>query len=167
MALLTRHFSEISIDQFLKLSNFILEKLFQSSQFQVENEDVLFNLVADLIGRDSKRKILLKLIYFPSVSTEHIVNFFSNFPADEIDSDLFESIKTRLFCDIFQPNSLPPSRWRSPPAFRSKEEIDKIFQLLQDYFQETSNPVELIKTLLRENEKMKNQLKNVKNEKED
>jgi hypothetical protein len=132
--------------------------LFQSPQLQVENEDVLFNLVTDLIGRDPNRKILLKLIYFPGVSTEHLVNFFSNFPADEIDSDLFESIKTRLFCDIFQPNSLPPSRCRNPPTFRSKEEIDKIFQLLQDHFQETSNPVELIETLLRENEEMKNQI---------
>jgi hypothetical protein len=55
LSILINHFSEIRFEQFLKLSNFILEHLFQSPQFQIDNEDILFSLVADLIEKDSKR----------------------------------------------------------------------------------------------------------------
>jgi predicted transcriptional regulator len=58
------------------------------------------------------------------------------------------------------------SRWKNPPTFRPKEEIDQIFQILQDHFNNTSNPAELIQTLLRENKEMKNQLRNVQSENE-
>jgi hypothetical protein len=101
MAILIHHFSEIKPEQFLKLSNLVLEQLFQSSQLQVEDEDTLFDLVADLIGRDPNRKSLLKTIYFPGVSSSRLTNYFNIFSAEDIDSDLFESIKTHLFCDIF------------------------------------------------------------------
>jgi hypothetical protein len=37
------HFSEIRIEQFLKVLNMILEQLFQSPQLQVDNEDILFD----------------------------------------------------------------------------------------------------------------------------
>jgi hypothetical protein len=145
LEILIQHFPEIRPDQFLKFSNFVLEKLLQSPKLQVDNEDILFNLIVELITRDSSRKILLKSIYFPAVSTSHLINFFNSFPAEEVDSDLFESLKTRLFCEVLQPNSLPPFRWRNHPTFRSKEDIDQIFKLLQDHFHETSNPVEMIK----------------------
>jgi hypothetical protein len=167
IAILIQQFSEIRIDQFLKLSNFVLEKLLQSPQLRLDNEDTLFSLVVELIGRDPNRKVLLKLIYFPGVSTAHLIQFFNNFPVEEIDSDLFDSLKTRLFCDILLPNSIPSSRWQNLPTFRSKEEIDQIFQILQDHFNNPSNQVELIKTLIKENKEMKNQLQNVGKEKEE
>jgi hypothetical protein len=93
------------------MSNFVLEKLFQSTQLQVDNEDILFDLVVDLIGRDPNRKILLRTIFFTGVSSSRLINYFNTFPVEEIDSDLFESLKIRLFCDVFQPNSVPSSRW--------------------------------------------------------
>jgi hypothetical protein len=166
LTILIRHFSEIRTDQILKLSNFILGKLFQSPQFLVDNEDTLFDLVVELIERDPNRKILLKYVYFPGVSSSHLINFLNNFPIEEIDSDLFESIKTRLFCEVLQPNSVPSLRWRNLPTFLSKEKIDNIYQLLQDHFHDASNPVELIQTLLGETEKMKSQLENLQSERE-
>jgi hypothetical protein len=134
MAILINHFSEIRTNQFLKLTNFILEKLFQSPQLQIDSEDTLFDLVVDLIGRDPNRKILLNCIFSPGVSSSHLINFFNDFPVEEIDSDLFKFLKARLFCDVFQPNSIPLLRWRNLPLFRSKEEFDEIFDLLQSYF---------------------------------
>jgi hypothetical protein len=62
--ILLDHFSEIRPDQFLNLSNFVLEKLFQSPQLQIDNKDILFNLVVELIDRDPNRKSLFKTIYF-------------------------------------------------------------------------------------------------------
>jgi hypothetical protein len=56
---------------------------------QVENEDVLFDLVIDLIERDPNRKRPLKNIYFPGVSTTRPINFFNNYSFEEIDFDLF------------------------------------------------------------------------------
>jgi hypothetical protein len=143
--ILIQHFSGIRPEQFLKLSNFVLEKVFQSPQLQVDNEDFLFDLAVDLIGRDPNRKSLLKTIYFPGVSVSRLFNFFNNFPAEEIDSDLFESLKTRLFCEVYQSNSLPSKRWRNHPTILSKEEIDKIFQMIQDHLHQTKNPLHLLK----------------------
>jgi hypothetical protein len=149
LSILINHFSEISFEQLIKLPNFMLEKLFQSPQFQIENEDILFNLVVDLIGQDPNRKSLLKIIYFPAVSTSLLINYFNNFPVEEIDSDLFESFKTRFFCDVFMSSSLPfQSRWRNTPASRTKEEIEEVFHLLQNHFHHTTNPAELIKTFI-------------------
>jgi hypothetical protein len=145
LAILIHHFSDIRLDQFLKLSNFVLEQLFQSPQFQIDNENILFNLVVDLIGRDPNRKILLKLIYFPYVSTPLLINFFANLPVEEIDSDLFDSLKARLFCEVCILNSLLSSRWRNAPSLRSREEIEDIFNISQDHFLKTSNLVESIK----------------------
>jgi hypothetical protein len=47
LSIVLHHFAELRIDQFLRLSNSVLEKLLQSPQLQVENEDFLFNLVTD------------------------------------------------------------------------------------------------------------------------
>jgi hypothetical protein len=144
MEILIGHFSEIRFDQFLKIPNMILEQLFQSPQLQVDHEDILCDLVIDLIGRDPNRKSLLKLIYFPGVSSSHLINYFNNFRAEEIDYNLFESIKIQLFCDVLKPDSLPASRWLNPLTLRSKGEIDEIFKLIQIHFHQTSNPVQPI-----------------------
>jgi hypothetical protein len=152
---------------FNKLPIFILENLFQSPQFQIEHEDILFTLVVGLIKKDPNRKSLLKFIYFPTVSTSLLINYFSNFSVEDIDSALFESIKTRFFCDVIMPTSLSfKSRWQNLPTSHTKEEIEEIFQLLRNHFHHTANPAELIGTLFRENEEMKNQLQITQSENE-
>jgi hypothetical protein len=47
LSIVLNHFAEMRIDQFLRLSHSVLEKLLQSPQLQVENEDFLFNLVTE------------------------------------------------------------------------------------------------------------------------
>jgi hypothetical protein len=65
----------------------------------------------------------------------------------------------------------PSSRWRNHPTFLSKEEIEDIFNLLQNHFHQTMNPVDLIQSLIKENQELLNknkeikiQLQNLKNE---
>jgi DNA gyrase/topoisomerase IV subunit A len=75
---------------------------------------------------------------------------------------------------VLLPSSLPPSsRWRNHTTFLSKEEIEDIFNVLQNHFHQSINPAELIQSLIKENqeitktiEEMKNQLQNIQNEKE-
>jgi hypothetical protein len=164
-AILIHHFTELNFDQFLKLPNSILEKLFQSAQLQIDNEDILFQLIIQLIERDSNRKVLLKSIFFSGVSSNLLNSFFKNFPVEEVVSGLFESLKARLFCDVLRPRSLPlPSRWRNLSLFHSKEEIENIFKLYQNPFQQSTDSAELIQSLIKENEEMKHQLQEVKSE---
>jgi hypothetical protein len=113
------------------LPNFVLEQLVQSPQLQVESEDVLFDLVIDLIERDPNRKSIVKNIYFPGASPIRLINFFDNYSFEEVDFDLFESIKVRLFCNILQLDSFQSSRQENLLTFRSKEKIDEILELLQ------------------------------------
>jgi hypothetical protein len=145
MTVLIDHFSEIRTNQFLKMANFVLEKLFQSTQLQIDSENILFDLVVDLIGRDPNRKILLRTIFFPGVSFSRLISYFNTFTVEEMDYDLFESLKIRLFCDVFQSNSVPSSAMARSSSISSKEEFNEIINLVQSYFHKTSNSVELIK----------------------
>jgi hypothetical protein len=167
LSILTSHFSEIRIENLNKLPNFILESLFQSPQFQIDNEDILFNLVIDLIKRNPNRKSLLKIIYFPAVSTSLLINYFNNFPVEDIDSNLFESFKARFFCDIIMPNSIPfQLRWEILQHHAQKKKSKKFSSYFKIIFILSTNFAELIKTLFREKEELKNQLQNVQSEKE-
>jgi hypothetical protein len=130
-SILVNHFSEIRHEQFLQLLNFILESSFQSPQIQINNENILFILVIDLIKRDPNRKNRVQIIYFPATSSSLLIKCFSNFSAEEIDSDLFEFVKTRFFCDVTMPTSpIFKSQWRNQPASLTKEEIEEVLQLL-------------------------------------
>jgi hypothetical protein len=139
LSIVLNHFAEIRIDQFLRLSNSVLEKLLQSPQLQFENEDFLFNLVVELIRRDSNRKILLKYLFFPGMLSSLLLPFFRDFSVEEIDPDLFESLKIRLLCNTFLLDSFPSSRWQNSPRFLSKNEMDENLELLHDHFQQSAN----------------------------
>jgi hypothetical protein len=52
-----------------------------------------------LIDSDSTRKVLLKTIKFPFVSIDLMKQFIENYNIDEIDFDLFQSLKERLIFD--------------------------------------------------------------------
>jgi hypothetical protein len=64
LTIILSHLQEIRIEQLQKLSNSVLEKILQSNELQVENEDFLFNVVTVLIERDSTRAILLNSLFF-------------------------------------------------------------------------------------------------------
>jgi hypothetical protein len=131
IGIVIHRFSKIILEQYLKLSNSVLEQLFQSPQFQIDHEDILFDLIVDLIARDPNRKSLFKIIYFLRVSTIRLINYFSDYSFEEIDFDLFEFIKVKLFCEVFQSNNLPSSRWRNSSTFRAKEQMDENLELFQ------------------------------------
>jgi radical SAM superfamily enzyme len=88
-----QNIEQIEIHQLLCLSNFVLEQIFNSHQLQIENENYLFNLVIELIKKDSNRKVLLKSIFYPGVSSSLLISYFRDFPIEEIDYNLFNSLK--------------------------------------------------------------------------
>jgi hypothetical protein len=91
--LLIQNIENISIENLNRLPNSILEKIFSSPDFQIINEDYLFNLIIQLINIDQTRKYLLKTIKFPYVSSHLLKSFFENFSVCDLDDDLFESLK--------------------------------------------------------------------------
>jgi hypothetical protein len=109
----------------------------------------LFKLIVRLIKADSNKKEYLKIVHFPFVSSPLLIQFFGNFPIEEVDSDLFQSLKMRLFCDIAAPNSEPPmNRWKSFPNFLSREDIEALFSILMEFSVNTANPIEEIHHLI-------------------
>jgi hypothetical protein len=87
-----------------------------------------------------------------------MINFFNDYPLHEIDSELFEALKERLFSDIAKPNSnIPHERWNIIPNFLSREEIDFIFFQLQNYLNTNENPTQLIQNIIDENYYLKEQ----------
>jgi hypothetical protein len=163
--LVIQSIEQIGIEQLLCLSNFVLEQIFKSDQLQIENEDYLFSLVVRLIEKDSNRKILLNSIFFPGVSSSLLISYFKDYPIEDLDSDLFESLKQRLFCDVLLPTSLPSStRWRKPPKLLSTKEIEDILELLHNHFPQSSNPVEQVEFLIHEKQNSKIEIEEMKRE---
>jgi hypothetical protein len=78
-----------------------LELILSSDQLSLENEDQLFNLIANLIKLNESKKVLLKYIHFKYVSSNLMISFFQDFHFELIDIDLFESLKQRLFVMLF------------------------------------------------------------------
>jgi hypothetical protein len=92
---------------------------------------------------------------------------FQQFPSRRYRFWPFWIFQNQIFRDVIMSSSLPfQSWWRNPSTSSTKEEIEEIFHLLQNYFHHTTNPTELIKTLSKESQETKNQLKSIRKENE-
>jgi outer membrane murein-binding lipoprotein Lpp len=139
---------ELSFQDFNRLPNYGLSRLFTHPNLRIQSENNLFEFISQSIKTDPNRKHLLKIISYPAVSSQLLIDFCSDFPFEELNSDIFEALKLRLFCDIAYPNcSVPFSRWKKPPRFISRKEIAGIFKLVSTCFGQITNPVEQLKQL--------------------
>jgi hypothetical protein len=136
--------------------------IFTNEELQYEDENYLFQIVVKLIDKDPKRKALLKMINFLFVSSSFLKQFFEDFPLDEIDFDLFSSLKCRLFHDISKSDLLPTRRRRKTQNILSQQEIDEFFQIISSNFGENIHPVQQTKDLIKENQRMKQEIDKMK-----
>jgi hypothetical protein len=61
------------------------------------------------------RKCLYQYLIFPNISTKLLKNHFSHLKIEDIDDDLFEQIKARLFFDFNNENvDISPHRYSQP-----------------------------------------------------
>jgi hypothetical protein len=79
-----------------------LEHIFPSKSLKIPNEDFLLELTSFLIKNDSNRRKLYQFVSFPAVSSNLLKQHFSTLKPEEIDSELLEALKMRLFCEIEQ-----------------------------------------------------------------
>jgi hypothetical protein len=129
---LIQNIENISIENLNRLPNSLLEKIFSSPDLQIVNEDFLFDRICQLIHIDKNKKYLLKTVKFPYVSSHLLKDFFGNFSVYDLDEDLFEPLKNRIFCDIFSPSSPPAlTRWKEKPILLSLKEISNENQKLK------------------------------------
>jgi hypothetical protein len=154
LAVIIQNFHLVSFDNLQKLSNLHLLKIFSSELFQIENEDHFFQLIRKMIDEDKNRKVLLKTVHFEFVSSHFLKKFFENIPIDEIDFELFESLKKRLFSDYSGQKQFA-NRWRTKPKILSETEASDILELLQSYFEEERNPLKQIKSLIEQIKQLK------------
>jgi hypothetical protein len=162
MLIIIQNFNLISFDDLNRFSNSHLLKIFSSESLQIENEDYLFQLIIQMIEEDKNRIILLKTVHLEFVSSDLLKKFFENIQNDEIDFELFESLKKRLFSDYSNQRQIE-NRWKTKPKILSQQEIPELFDILYSYFGEEKNPIDQVKLLInqieqlkRENEKFKN-----------
>jgi hypothetical protein len=146
--ILIENIEEISIDEYLQIPNENLLFLFNSSKLSLPDENFLFNLIFQLLQQYFSKNILLQTIYFPLVSSSLLKNFFQDFPIEELDSELFERLKERLFCDVLISDDLPPStRWKNKPSFISRSEIEEISKMINNHFNKPMTLIESTRTL--------------------
>jgi hypothetical protein len=157
ISLIIQHFNLISFEDLNKLSNPHLLKIFSSDSLQLECEDYLFQIIIHMIKEDKNRMILLKTIHFEFVSSELMKTFFDHIHFDEIDIELFESLKKRLFSDYSVLNVLT-TRWKSKPSILSQKETADLFALLNSHSNEVNSPIQQVKQMKLDNENLQNRI---------
>jgi hypothetical protein len=154
ISILIQNFTSLTIDQLCCLSNSSLEQNFSSNQLQIENEDYLFGLVKHLIEIDPKKRSLLKTLHFDYISSELAVDYFQQFPVDELDSDLFQNLIQQIFSSPIRQN-------QSIHQYRNQQKIPFIEEI-QNLKKEISSLQNQIKineeNSKKEIEKLQNQI---------
>jgi hypothetical protein len=143
-----QNIENISFENLNRLPNSILEKIFSSPDLHVLNEDILFDLIIQLIITDSNWKCLSKTIYFAYVSQKMLDSFFEIFLAQDIDEDLFKSLKSWILCGIFPPKlSSHQYKWKQQPSTISRFEITGQNQKLKEENEQFKQEIDLLKNI--------------------
>lgn len=135
------HFSEIPFSTISHFSIQVLETILNSNQLRVRNENQLFLMVQKLAKFDQKYFRLLTYIQFPFVDPILLRKFFQNFPFEDLDQQLFDQIKIRLFCEVI-PNKIGNmDRWLETPILFDSEEVKLLLNLLDSFVGSNGNRV--------------------------
>jgi hypothetical protein len=125
----------------------------KSEDLKIENEDFLFHLILSFIKEDPNQKSLLNFVQFSFISSELIQEYFLNFSIDELDFELFEALKSRLYRDAFGKETDPCiHRWRNQTKLIAKQGNESISK-------ENSEMKSTIKEKEKENSEIKNTIK--------
>jgi hypothetical protein len=112
LSIAIQNFHIISFEALNKLSNSQLLKILLLESLQIYNEDYLFKIILNMIDLDKNRMILLQTIHFEFVSSDLLKRFFGNISHNQLDFELFNSLKKRLFLDYSDSEKLS-KRWKS------------------------------------------------------
>lgn len=126
-------FSEIPISTISQFSIQALENILNSVQLRIKNENQLFLIILNLAEVDKKYLRLLTYVKFPFVNPKLLRKFFDHLSFEDLDQQLFDQIKNRLYCDII-PNPIENlDRWLEPPILFDIEEIKLLLNLLDSF----------------------------------
>jgi hypothetical protein len=89
--------------------------------------------------------------------------FSQHIHSNEIDIELFESFKKRLFSDYSDQGRLQ-TRWKSKPAVLSQTETTELFELLKSYSKEENNQIQQIKQMKDDNNNFQNRIFQLENQ---
>jgi hypothetical protein len=94
---ISKKFSTLDDSEIEKIPHPILNQLLDSPTLFVSDEDTFLNKVQNLVKKDKNNFILLSKVKLPFVSCQSVENFFGSLHVNDIDFELFKSIKKCLF----------------------------------------------------------------------
>jgi hypothetical protein len=143
----------------------VLERIFSSQDLVIQNEDAIFALITNLINEDRNKLPLLKYIFFPAVSSHLMMPFFKKFPFEDLDFNFFETFKHFFECDVTKLNfDIDYKRWSDQPKFLTKNDFQEIFEIYDRKLQKDQNVADLIRLMIKDHQKLKNDFQNQNNE---
>jgi hypothetical protein len=114
ISIVSSNLKQIPFDFLKSLSFSTLESIFSSSTLKIPNEDFLFELISALVSEDKRFSRLFRFVYLPKVSGNLVKKVFMNIEVEDIDKDLLEFFKTKLFLDIpFDQNHSSSNRYEA------------------------------------------------------
>lgn len=103
----------------------------------------LFNIIAKLSARNPNRRVLFSNVFFPAVDSTLLKEYFEEFPLNELDFDIFESLKQRIFCKVINSSDYENSI------------IESVSELLQKHFGKVGSPIKQVKKLIDQSQSSK------------
>jgi uncharacterized membrane protein YqhA len=117
--------------------------------------------VINLIEENKNRMILFQTVHLEFVSSQLLKRFLRNIENDEIDFELFEAMKKRLFTDYSIQEKLS-KRWKSQPQHLSETETDELLNIFNSHFENEKSSVEQAKLLIEQIQQLKMKLFRIK-----
>jgi hypothetical protein len=115
---LVQHLAEIPYENIALTPISALQHIFSITTV---HEDKLFEIVTNLVSDDKNFLVLLPIPKFEKVHASFVRSFFENFPFEQLSSNLWESLKPRLFIE----NGTPFSQDQIQQIVEKVKEISK------------------------------------------
>lgn len=93
---------------------------------KVKSENWLFLLLLQLVKEEPNRKILFSKIKYEYIQVELLQHFIPGLHSDDIDSELFNSFKGRLLCEVTPHQKSISNRWENQNQKFQTDDISKI-----------------------------------------
>jgi hypothetical protein len=159
LTLLSSNFFKIEFPSLSSLPPSILHEIFSCPTLRVRTENEFCQVIEQLISINEGNKILLSDLDFRFLCVESVRRVLSRIEAEDIDSDLFEALKQRLFCSVHvESEDIPKQRYTESPNVHTSEEHHSVFRLVESFFKSREDLSSKLETHFSEHERMKSEL---------
>lgn len=159
VSILAQNLSNIDQTKLLSLPLIKLDYLFQSDSLYIPNEDFIFQFYLNILKNNYSALTLLQYIHLYAVSSDLLLLFLNQIHVQELTSEFFDVLKSRLSFPVFDPSDieLPSGRWQNQTFCRSEKEREQLIKAVENISKQLKSSNENDDEILFQNEHLKSE----------